>query len=178
MPFSILDFFKKILLTLEKPYTYMLGVVLSPLGISLSDGTIDKIVIMLTIMTIAISADFIIKFFYVLFISKTEKVKSRRIGDTINKLFAIYFVFTVLAVITLLTHEHYLLISEMFEWILFFITIVVLTRELISILETADEMGFPYAKRIKEWLDAIPNMFDFASKFLGKNNQNNSDEQK
>lgn len=156
---SFNEFFKKLFMMFGKVYTYVIGVLMGTFGIAITDGLLDKLIVMFTIITIAVFADFFLKFLHVLFISNTERVQSKKIGTTVMKLIAVYIPFTVLALVTLVSYELYPLVSGILEGATFALTVVVVTRELLSLLETAEAMGLPGARKIMDIINSLPDLF-------------------
>lgn len=131
------------------------------LQLAFNDGLVDTYAIAFTVITWAILTDFTLGFLNAL-INPKRKVKSKKMGDTVTKMTSVYISFITLAVISLLTYEtqsfHYLYL--IFHSSLLFLTSIVVTREVISLLETAEDMGLPGAKQIKEKIDRIPELFN------------------
>ncbi|MFH5183150.1 phage holin family protein [Paenibacillus sp. TAB 01] len=156
---TVVLFFQRLILLLSKAYTYVVEIILTPFGLAMTDGLMEKFVVMIVIMTIAIFADFFLKFIHVLLLTKKEKVKSDKMGNTVTKLVAAYFPFLVLSLVTFISLKVYPAISMISESATFTLFILVVTRELLSLLETAEKMGLPGAKRVMDIINSLPDLF-------------------
>lgn len=160
----VLAFFKKLFSMIGNSFTYIVGVILAAFNVSLEEGLMNKMIVLFTIMTIAILGDFLIKFIHVLFISRTERVQSKKIATTISKLAAVYFPFLTIAVIALVACQAYPVMAIALEGVLFAFTTLVVSRELLSLLETADQMGLPAAQKIMEMINNLPDLLNIFKK--------------
>ncbi|MBT2217815.1 phage holin family protein [Virgibacillus dakarensis] len=155
-----MDFMHKVFALLEKPFTYIVGVITTSLGLAFDNGLVDTYTIAFVIINISIFTDFTLGFLNAL-INPKRKVQSKKMGDTVTKMTAIYFSFFSLAIFSLLTYQtSFSLFSSVIHWCVLFLTVLVVTREIISLLETAEDMGLPGAKQIKDKIDSIPNLFN------------------
>lgn len=134
-------------------------------NLAVDSGLVNTYSIAFTIMVWAMLADFLLGFINALF-NKTKKVKSKRMGDTVLKMTSVFFTFFTMVIISLLTYENssFHLLHITLHWAVIFLSILVITREIISLLETAEDMGLPGAAKIKERIDGLPNLFEKGGK--------------
>lgn len=157
---EVVEFLIKVLAVWKEGFTWFVGVLMVSVNLAFDEGLVSTYAIAFTIITWAIFADFFLGFINAAF-NKNRKIISKRMGDTVIKMTSVFFTFLTLAAVSLITYQtdSFHLMHLCFHASVLLLTTLVVSREAISLLETAEDMGLPGAKVIKEKIDALPNLF-------------------
>ncbi|WP_342533339.1 phage holin family protein [Lysinibacillus sp. FSL K6-0057] len=140
----------KLISLLSNIFIWYYGLIVSLLGISFTSDTAEFYVVMGTTIFLAVLFDFTFAVTCA-WLNKNAVIKSRRIRDTFDKLVAMIIPFAFLSLFSLTSKsfESLGLLHNILDGIIIFYIVVVVLCELISVLETSADMGFPHARVIK-----------------------------
>ncbi|WP_342441471.1 phage holin family protein [Lysinibacillus sp. FSL K6-0075] len=140
----------KLISLLSNIFIWYYGLIVSLLGISFTSDTAKFYVVMGTTIVLAVLFDFIFAVTCA-WLNKNAIIRNRRIRDTFDKLVAMIIPFVFISFLSLTSNSFSDLgfIHTILNGIIIFYVVVVVLCELISVLETSADMGFPHAIVIK-----------------------------
>jgi len=122
--------------------------------LAVNDGSLEKLAVMFLLITVMPWVDF---FFAVIGrIIKGYAIRSHKIGKTFLKLLAAYGVFFSLSFVFILINGVDNLVSIGIYYATWTFVVVFVTREILSIFETAEVLGLPVPKSVRRIIDGIP----------------------
>lgn len=149
-----MDFLNKLLYLLKKPFVYFVSVILTMFDIAVNDGSVDKLAVMFLLITVMPWADF---FFAVIGrVIKGYAIRSHKIGKTFLKLLAAYGVFFSMVFTFILINGVDKFVAIAIYYAIWTFVVVFVTREILSIFETAEVLGLPVPKSVRRIIDGIP----------------------
>jgi len=149
-----MEFLNKLLYLLKKPFVYFVSVLLTMYDLAVNDGSLEKLAVMFLLITVMPWVDF---FFAVIGrIIKGYAIRSHKIGKTFLKLLAAYGVFFSLSFVFILINGVDNLVSIGIYYATWTFVVVFVTREILSIFETAEVLGLPVPKSVRRIIDGIP----------------------
>ena len=144
----------KLLYLLKKPFVYFVSVLLTMYDLAVNDGSLEKLAVMFLLITVMPWVDF---FFAVIGrIIKGYAIRSHKISKTFLKLLAAYGVFFSLSFVFILINGVDNLVSIGIYYATWTFVVVFVTREILSIFETAEVLGLPVPKSVRRIIDGIP----------------------